>query len=107
MHSKFDSPLKLKDGVVEACGELDWAAGETEAIVSVTITQKGEKISGAAGSPPNFEKPEDEWMLNVQPSRANKKFKKGRARATGVIHATGEDIDVEPFSWHQDVELEA
>ena len=107
MHSKFDSPLKVKDGVVEACGELDWAAGETEAIVSVTITQKGEKISGAASSPPNFEKPEDEWMLNVQPSRANKKFKRGPARATGVIHATGEDIDVEPFTWHEDVELEA
>jgi hypothetical protein len=105
MHSQFDSPLKITDGVVEACGELDWGAGETEAIVAVTITQKGEKISGAASSPPNFEKPEDEWMLNVQPAH-DKKFKKGAARATGVIHATGEGLEVAPFSWSQDVELE-
>ena len=107
MHSQFDSPLKVTDGVVEACGELGWDSGETEAVVAVTISQKGDKISGAASSPPNFEKPEDEWMLNVQPSRGDKKFKKGPARATGVIHATGDDIDVELFSWHQDVELDA
>jgi hypothetical protein len=106
MHSNFDSPLKLTDGVVEACGELDWGAGETEAIVAVTITQKGEKISGAASSPPSFEAPEEEWMLNVQPSSGHKKFKKGPARATGVIHAIGDSGELDPFSWEQDVELD-
>lgn len=106
MRSQFDTPLKLKDGVVEACGELDWEAGETEAIVMVTITQRGEKVVGTASSPPRFERSEEEWMLNVPPT-AHKKFKKGPAHAEGVIHATGGDIGVKQFSWHQEVELQA
>ena len=45
-------------------------------------------------------------MLNVQPSSGNRKFKKGSAHATGVIHAIGESGELEPFSWEQDVELD-
>jgi hypothetical protein len=105
MHSNFDSPLALEDGVVKACGELEWAGGETEAIVTITITQKGEKLVGTASSPPNFDAPADEWMLEVQPSQANKKFKKGAATAHGIIHAIT-DNTVEVFRWDQDVELD-
>src|SRR5215213_6845203 len=101
MRSAFDSPMKLEDGVIEACGELDWSGGETEAIVTITITQKGEKLVGTASSPPSFEAPEDEWMLDVRPTQANKKFKKGPAHAVGIIHAVhGDTVDV--FHWDQE-----
>src|SRR4051794_6518712 len=39
MHSNFESPLTITNGVVEACGELNWA-GESEAFVTVTLTQR-------------------------------------------------------------------
>ena len=106
MHSAFDSPLKVIDGVVEACGELGWDAGETEVVVAVTVIQGADKVVGTASSPPNFSRSDDEWMLNVQPTPANKKFKKGPAHATGVIRATGEE-GARVFNWSQDVELEA
>ena len=105
MRSQFDSPLKLEDGVVKACGELEWDAGETEATVTITIAQKGEKVIGTASSPPTFDAPEDEWMIDVRPAAANKKFKKGPAHAVGVISAVGED-DVDVFHWSQDIELD-
>jgi hypothetical protein len=107
MHSAFDSPLKLTDGVVEACGELGWDAGETEAIVVAIIVMQGaDNVVGTASSPPNFSKSDDEWMLNVQPTPANRKFEEGPAHATGVIRATGEH-GTRVFNWSQDVELEA
>jgi hypothetical protein len=106
MRSNFDSPLKVVDGVVEACGELDWGSGETEAVVTITISQKDEKIVGTATSPPSFDAPEDEWMLMVKPAQENRKFKKGSAHATGVIHALGDGIEPKVFNWSQDIELE-
>jgi hypothetical protein len=105
MRSNFDSPLGLEDGVVKACGELEWAGGETEAIVTITITQKGEKLVGVASSPPTFDAPEGEWMLEVQPSEAHRKFKKGPATAHGIIHAIRDDT-VDVFRWDQDIELD-
>ena len=41
MHSAFEIPLKLKDGVVEACGELGWDDPETEAVVMAVIVRQG------------------------------------------------------------------
>jgi hypothetical protein len=105
MRSAFDSPMGVDDGVAKACGELDWDPGETEAHVTITITQKGEKVVGTASSPPNFEAGEDEWMLEVRPSEAHKKFKKGPAHAVGVINAIKDD-GVEVFHWEQEVELD-
>jgi hypothetical protein len=105
MRSNFDSPLKIVNGTINACGELEWETGENEAIVSATITQKGEKVAGTASSPPNFAAGETEWMLDVNPASVHK-FKKGPARATGVVCAMGDDIDVNVFHWSQDVVLE-
>jgi hypothetical protein len=104
MHSQFDSPLKVVNGVVRACGELGWQHDETEAVVTATITQKGHKIVGTASSPPRFKRPKKEWMLQIRPSPRNRKFKKGPAHAVGVIHAVrGDTVDV--FHWSQEVEL--
>jgi hypothetical protein len=105
MRSNFDSPMKIDDGVAKACGELGWGPGEREAMVTITITQKGEKLVGTASSPPSFDAPEDEWMLEVSPSQANKKFKKGPAHASGIIHAVGDD-GVSVFQWTQDIVLD-
>ncbi len=105
MRSAFDSPMGVEDGVAKACGELHWDPGETEAIVTITITQKGEKLVGTAGSPPNFDAPEDEWMLEVRPSQSNKKFKKGPAHAHGIIHAVAGNT-VKVFTWDQEIELD-
>ena len=105
MRSAFDSPMGIEQGVAKACGELDWGSDETEAIVTITLTQKGEKLVGTASSPPNFEAPEEEWMLEVRPTDPHRKFKKGPAHATGTIHAIRGDT-VEVFQWNQDVELD-
>jgi hypothetical protein len=105
MRSAFDSPMGVEDGVAKACGELHWDPGETEAIVTITITQKGEKLVGTASSPPSFDAPEDEWMLEVHPADANRKFKKGPAHAVGIIHAIrGNDVGF--FQWTQEIELD-
>ena len=105
MRSAFDTPVKVEDGVVEACGELDWSSGENQAHVTITISQKGEKLVGTASSPPNFERGEDEWMLEVRPAEASRKFKKGPAHAVGVIH-TIKDDGVDVFQWEQEIELD-
>ena len=105
MRWNFDSPLRVEGGVVQACGELDWDSGEREAHVTVTISQKGEKLVGSASSPPNFASGEGEWMLSVRPSEATRKFKKGAAHAVGVIHTIRDD-GVDVFQWEQDVELD-
>ena len=107
MHSAFEIPLKLKDGVVEACGELGWDDPETEAVVMAVIVRQGgdNVVVGTASSPPNFSRSdeESEWMLDVQPP-ANKKFMEGPAHANGVIRATGEGV-TRVLNWSQDVEL--
>ena len=105
MRSQFDSPMRIEDGVAEACGELVWEAGETQAHVAITISQKGEKLVGTASSPPDFERGEDEWMLSVRPSDVNRKFKKGPAHAVGVIHATT-DGGMTLSQWEQDIDLD-
>jgi hypothetical protein len=107
MRSNFDAELKVVGGVVQACGPLGWDAGETEAVVTVTITQKDKKLAGTASSPPSFAASDEEWMLEVQPAPAKQAFTTGPAHAVGVIHATGEDIPVRVFHWGQDVELTA
>src|SRR5438552_14579699 len=59
MHSNFESPLKITEGVVEACGELEWA-GESEAFVTVTLTQRDAPAVGGASSRSSFKPPDDE-----------------------------------------------
>jgi hypothetical protein len=105
MRSNFDSPMKIEDGVAKACGDFDWGSGEQEAHVAVTISQKEGTLVGTASSPPDFASGEHEWMLEVHPSKANKKFKKGAAHAVGVIH-TITDNAVEVFQWEQDIDLD-
>ena len=105
MRSQFDSPIRIEDGVAQACGELDWEASESQAHVTITISQKGDKLVGTGSSPPDFDRGEDEWMLSVRPSAGNRKFKKGPAHAVGVIH-TITDAGVTLFQWQQDIELD-
>ncbi len=104
MRSKFDSPAEIIGGKVEVCGPLEWEPGEEEAVVSVTITQRSERIAGAASSPPDFEAGQAEWMLTVAPS-GNRKFKRGPARAIGIVCAMRSD-DVSVFHWSEDIVLE-
>jgi len=103
MHSNFESPLKITEGVVEACGELEWA-GESEAFVTVTLTQRDAPAVGGASSRSSFKPPDDEWMLEVKPA-GNQKFAAGPAHAIGVLSAVdGGSVSV--FHWSQDVQLE-
>jgi hypothetical protein len=104
MRSNFDSPLKVTDGVVEACGELEWA-GESQAFVTVTLTQRGTQAVGAASSHSPFEPPGDEWMLEVE-SAGGHGFTPGPAHAIGVLSAV-EGGSVSVFHWGQDVQLAA
>jgi hypothetical protein len=104
MRSNFDTPMKLdKDGVAEACGPLEWGPGETEANVTVTISQKPDKVEGTASG--SFHPPEDEWMLEVRPSEPHKKFKKGAAHGRGDLN-TAAAAAGGSFQWEQDVDLD-
>lgn len=105
MRSKFDSPAKLVDGAVEACGPLDWDAGEDKAMVTVTITQKGERVAGMASSPYGFARGDQEWMLEIPPA-TNKKFQKGPAHAAGMVCVTTGAGEAAVFQWSEDIELE-
>jgi hypothetical protein len=104
MVSRFDSPAKIVDGAVEACGPLDWADDEENAMVAVTITQKGEKVAGMANSGYGFAPGTEEWMLTIDPA-TNKKFKNGPAHAAGMVCVTTKSGDAAVFHWSEDIEL--
>jgi hypothetical protein len=103
MRSNINDGLKLVDGVVHACGPLVWEEGESKAVAAVTISQEG--IAGVACSPPNFEVSDEAWSLTVPPALSHKKFKKGPARATAQICATGDGIATYVYPCDKEVEL--
>jgi hypothetical protein len=105
MQSQFDTPMKIEDGVAKACGKLGWEGSEAEAHVTVMISQRGQKVIGTASSPPDFSRGDDEWMLEVHASAANREFEEGPAHAMGIIHAIKDD-GVEVFRWDQDIVLD-
>jgi len=104
MKSNFESPLKIHNGKVRARGPLNWEGGESESLVSVSISQKQHKVAGMATSPEEFEKPKETWTLEIDPGYDNK-FKPGPANAVGIICAMGGDVRV--FFWGEEVELES
>lgn len=103
MKSKVDSPLTLRRDrrSIEACGplkppEAEWAPGETEVSIVVTITQNGNQAVGLGKSPPVFPKDDDdEWMLNCVEVRG-KRFEPGPAQAFAVAIGNGSQG---PVSW--------
>jgi hypothetical protein len=101
MRSNFESPLKIVDGAVRARGRLNWEGGESESLVSVSISQKQHNVAGMATSPDEFEKPKRTWTLDIDPGYG--KFKPGPANAVGIICAMGSEVRV--FFWSQEVEL--
>src|SRR5262245_7973150 len=104
MRSNFKSPLKiLSGGVVRARGDFDWEKGEKESLVSVSISQKSQKVAGMATSPTEFKRPADkQWTLDIDPGYSNQ-FKPGTAHAIGIVCAMGDELRV--FLWSQEVEL--
>jgi hypothetical protein len=104
MVSRFDSPAKIVDGRVEACGPLDWSADEDRAMVAVTITQKREKVAGMNSSSYGFAPGDKEWMLQIPPA-TNKKFKDGPAHAAGMVCVTTGAGEAAVFHWSEDIEL--
>ena len=103
MRSNFDTPMELKEGVVEACGPLDWT-GETEAFVTVTVRQPGGQAVGTA-SRSTIEPGEDEWMVEVKAAGGHE-FAPGPAVAMGVLSAVDEHGGVNVFHWTQEVQIE-
>ena len=107
MRSNFDKPMKLEvnDGVAEACGPLKWT-GETEASVTVTITQ--DDLEGTASGSFDPSKDNEEWMLEVSPSEPHKKFKKGPARGRAELKTipAAAASDEDPFRWQDDFNLD-
>jgi hypothetical protein len=109
MRSNFESALKIVDGAVRARGELNWEGGESESLVSVSISQKQNKVAGMATSPDKFEEPKKMWTLDIDPGYTGsgyaRKFKPGPANAVGIVCAMGDEVRV--FLWSQEVELKA
>lgn len=103
MRSNINDGLKLVNGVVRAWGPLEWDDGESKAVATVTISQDG--IAGVACSPPNFDVSDKKWSLTVPPALPHKKFKKGPARATAQICATGDGITTYVYPCDKEVEL--
>lgn len=109
MKSNFEQALKIVDGAVRAKGRLNWDDGESESLVSVSISQKQNKVAGMATSPEKFVRPKKTWSLDIDPGytdsgSARRKFKPGPANAVGIVCAMGDDVRV--FLWSQEVELE-
>ena len=102
MRSNFQSRLRIVNGVVKARGRFEWETGETEALVSVSISQKGAKVAGMATSPDEFERPVKNWKLDIDPGYG-RKFKPGPADAIGIVCAMGNEVRV--FLWSQQIEL--
>jgi len=101
VRSNFDTPMELTNGVVEACGELDWK-GETGVSVMVTLIQRQHHAHATASSK-SFEPPADEWMVEFEATGANG-FSAGPAHAIGVLSAVDKH-GVTVFHWSQDVRL--
>jgi hypothetical protein len=105
MRSNFKSPLKIDNGAVRTRGELDWGPGEEQALVSVSISQKGRGVAGMATSPNPFDEPTPEWKLDIKPGYYGTSFKAGPADAVGIVCAMSDD-KVRVFFWSQEVQLE-
>jgi hypothetical protein len=101
MRSNFDSPLEVVGDAVNAGGPLEWGAGETWAIVMVSITQKDEKVAGTAKS--RFASGQGQWSLFVNPE-TEKPFKNGTAHASGMVCTYGDTVSI--INWEQEVELQ-
>jgi hypothetical protein len=104
VRSNFEKALRIVDGAVKARGTLDWEAGETEALVSVSISQRGKKVAGMATSPEEFKRSAKNWKLDIKPGYG-RKFKPGPADAIGIVCAMGSEVRV--FLWSQQVELKS
>jgi hypothetical protein len=102
MRSKFQSPLRIVDGRVKARGKFEWETGEKQALVSVSITQRGAKAGGMTTSPNEFERPAKSWTLDIDPGYG-RKFKPGPADAIGIVCAMGDEVRV--FLWSQQIVL--
>lgn len=105
MKSNFESSLKIVDGAVRARGELRWEQGESASLVSVSISQKQNKVAGMATSG-QFDRPAKNWRLDIEPGYTDGyagKFKPGPANAIGIICGMGTEVRV--FLWSQEVQL--
>ncbi len=103
MRSKFQNRIRVVNGVAKARGSFEWEKGETEALVSVSISQKGAKVAGMATSPAEFKRRESKsWTLDIDPGYG-RQFKSGPADAIGIVCAMGNEVRV--FLWAQQVEL--
>ena len=105
MRSNFKSPLKIDKGAVRTRGKLDWDPGEEQSLVSVSISQKERGVAGMATSPKPFDKPTEEWKLDIEPGYYGTSFEAGPAEAVGIVCAMGDD-DVRVFFWSQEIQLE-
>jgi len=107
MHSRFESPLDVNvhNGVVDACGPIDWAGDEDEAVVTVTISQRKGKAVGSGHSTKAVPKPDTMWEVDVEALPGMQQLKPGPARASGVICGLGSGIEMREFTWTQDIEL--
>jgi hypothetical protein len=101
VRSNFDTPMELTNGVVEACGELDWK-DETGVSVMVTLIQRQHHAVGTA-SAKSFSPPADEWMVEFEATGSGE-FSDGPAHAIGVLSAVDKH-GVTVFHWSQDVRL--
>lgn len=107
MRSNFEPSLKIVKGAVRARGRFTWEVGESESLVSVSISQRQNKVAGMAISPNKFDRPQKTWSLDIDPgytgSGYKRKFKPGPANAVGIVCAMGSEARV--FLWSQEVEL--
>jgi hypothetical protein len=107
MRSNFESSLKIVNGAVQAQGKFNWEPGEKESLVSVSISQKQNKVAGMATSPNKFVRPQKSWTVNIDPGYTGRgyaqKFKPGPANAVGIVCAMGKEVRV--FLWSQEVKL--
>jgi hypothetical protein len=114
-HGRFDKPPETMeisaDGKsLEACGPLLWNGDEPQdhpaqslKIQSVEIKQGRARAAKSPGV--QFERGEQEWMVEGVPSDGSGTFEDGRARAEAQVQVVLEDGTVKNEHWREDVEL--
>jgi hypothetical protein len=114
-HGRFDKPpetMKISaDGKsVEACGPLLWNGDEPHDRPAQSVTIQNVEIkqgrARAAKDPgKQFDRGEDDWMVDSVPSDGSGTFEDGRADAEAEVQVVLEDGGVTTERWKEQVQL--
>jgi hypothetical protein len=114
-HGRFDKPPEtMKIGgngeSVEACGPLLWNGDEpndrpAQSVTIQSVEVKQGRARAAKDPGAQFDRGQEEWMVESVPADGSAKFEDGRAHAEAEVKVVLEDGRVTTEHWKETVEL--